>query len=71
MTSAGVAVARVDGVERETGQMFARITATPLAGVNRSLHVLVLGPSAAVPERPEEPVVEDVARKGGKARGRR
>jgi rod shape-determining protein MreC len=68
---AGLAVAQVDGVERETGQMFARITATPLAGVNRSVHVLVVGPPAAIPERPEEPVADDAARKGGKTRGRR
>jgi rod shape-determining protein MreC len=68
---AGLAVARVDGVERETGQIFARIIATPLAGVSRSVHVLVLGPSAALPERPEEPVADDAVRKGGRAKGRR
>jgi len=68
---AGLAVAQVDLVERETGQMFAHITATPLAGVNRSLHVLVVGSTAAPPERPDEPAVAEEVRKGGKARGRR
>ena len=40
----GLAVARVATLERDTGQMFARITCTPLAGVDRSEHLLVLGP---------------------------
>ncbi len=69
---AGLAVARVAAVERETGQMFARITATPLAGVGRSEYLLELGRVAAVPERPpEEPAAEEATRKGGKARVRR
>ena len=33
---AGLAVAQVVSVERETGQMFARVTCRPLAGVERS-----------------------------------
>ena len=39
----GLAVARSRPLERDTGQMFARITARPLAGVDRSGHLLVLG----------------------------
>jgi rod shape-determining protein MreC len=68
---AGLAVAQVELVERETGQMFARITAAPLAGVTRSLHLLVLGPAAALPERPEEPTADDGVKKGGKGRARK
>lgn len=68
---AGLAVARVDVVERESGQMFAHITGVPLAGVNRSEHLLVLGQTAALPARPEEPAADDAARKSGKGRGRR
>lgn len=68
---AGLAVARVDAVERETGQIFARIACAPVAGINRSEHLLVLGRTAAQPERPEEPSVDESPKKPGKARGRR
>jgi rod shape-determining protein MreC len=64
---AGLAVAQVVSVERETGQMFARVTCRPLAGVERSPLVLILG-QAAVLTRPEEPVEADAPRKG---RGKR
>ena len=64
----GLAVAQVVSVERETGQMFARVTCRPLAGVERSALVLILGQTAAVTARPEEPVEGDAPRKG---RGRR
>jgi rod shape-determining protein MreC len=67
---AGLAVAQVVSVERETGQMFARVTCKPLAGVEKSPHVLVLGQAAAGPLRPEEPAESDAPRKGrGKRRG--
>src|SRR6266700_892123 len=67
---AGLAVAQVVSVERETGQMFARVTCRPLAGVEKSPHVLVLGQAAAAPLRPEEPAESDAPRKGrGKRRG--
>ncbi len=67
---AGLAVAQVVSVERETGQMFARVTCKPLAGVEKSPHVLVLGQAAAAPLRPEEPAESDAPRKGrGKRRG--
>jgi rod shape-determining protein MreC len=64
---AGLAVAQVVSVERETGQMFARVTCRPLAGVERSPLVLILGQAAAL-TRPEEPVEADAPRKG---RGKR
>ena len=63
---AGLAVAQVASVDRDTGQIFARITATPLAGVDRSEHLLVLGQEAAVAPRPEEPAGADVIKKGGR-----
>jgi cell shape-determining protein MreC len=64
-------VARVASVERETGQIFARITCTPLAGVDRSVHLLVLARSPVAQARPEEPAEPDAAKKGvkGKRRG--
>src|SRR5271165_7105303 len=51
---AGLAVAQVASVERETGQIFARVICRPLAGVDKSPHVLILGRAAALPRRPEE-----------------
>ncbi len=68
---AGLAVATVESVDRDTGQMFARITGKPMAGVDRSKFLLVLGQSAAQPPRPEEPAATDGARKSGRGKGRR
>ena len=65
---AGLAVARVVSVERETGQSFAHVTCKPLAGIDNSAQVLILGSTAAVPPRPEEPADTQAPRKG---RGRR
>jgi rod shape-determining protein MreC len=67
----GLAVAQVTTLERDTGQMFARITAKPLAGVDRSLHFLVLRQAAALPPRPEEPAEADAGKKIGKGKSRR
>ncbi|HVE48116.1 MAG TPA: rod shape-determining protein MreC [Casimicrobiaceae bacterium] len=67
----GLAVARVATLERETGQIFARITLAPVAGVNRSDQLLVLAQSAELPPRPDEAVATEAAKKGGKARLRR
>jgi rod shape-determining protein MreC len=64
----GLAVAKVATVDRDTGQMFARITCTPLAGVDRSEHLVVLAKPAAMPARPEEPAESDAAKKSGKGR---
>ena len=66
---AGLAVAQVASVERETGQMFARVTCKPLAGVDASQHVLILGSAAATMSRPEEPTEADAPRKGRRRRG--
>jgi rod shape-determining protein MreC len=68
---AGLAVAQIEAVERDTGQMFARITGKPLAGVDRSQFLLVLGQSVAQPPRPEEPADADGGKKGGRGKGRR
>jgi rod shape-determining protein MreC len=65
---AGLAVAQVASVERETGQIFARVTCKPIAGVERSTQVLILGHASAAQGRPEEPAEKDAPRKG---RGRR
>lgn len=67
---AGLAVAQVEAVERDTGQMFARITCKPLSGVDRSQFLLVLGQSAAQPPRPDEPADPDSVKKG-RGKGRR
>ncbi len=67
----GLAVAQVEAVERETGQVFARITARPLAGADRSSFLLVLGESAAQMPRPEEPVDATAEKKTGRGKGRR
>jgi rod shape-determining protein MreC len=67
----GLAVAQVAGIERDTGRMFARISATPLASVDRSRHLLALAQGAALPSQPEEPSPADVAKRAGKAKGRR
>jgi rod shape-determining protein MreC len=66
---AGLAVAQVASVERETGQMFARVTCKPLSGVDASQHVLILGSAAAAMPRPEEPAEADAPRKGRRRRG--
>ena len=66
----GLAVARVATLERETGQMFARITTQPVAGVDRSEYLLVLGRTAAAPTRPDEPADTDTAKRSGRGRRR-
>lgn len=67
----GLAVARVANLERDTGQVFARIAARPVAGVDRSRFLLVLGDDSILPPRPEEPAEPDAARKPGRGKGRR
>ena len=63
-------VAEVMDIERDTGQMFARIAVKPLAGVDRSMQVLVLAQAAASPARPEEPAETDGVKRG-RGKGRR
>jgi rod shape-determining protein MreC len=66
---AGLAVGQVETVDRDPGQMFARIAVRPLAGADRSTHLLVLGQAAAQPPRPEEAHDGEIVKKGrGKAR---
>jgi len=67
----GLAVAQVATLERDTGQMFARITARPIAGVDRSRHLLVLGQAAAMPPRPEEAPEAESVKKVGRGKARR
>ena len=66
----GLPVARVATLDRESGQVFARITCAPIAGVDRSEYLLVLGRPEAVPPRPEEPAGEEAAKKTGKGKRR-
>jgi rod shape-determining protein MreC len=66
---ADLAVAVVTTVERDTGLMFARISCQPAAGVDRSRHLLVLAPPAAVAPRPDATAEKDVVRKSKKRRG--
>ncbi len=54
----GIPVARVANVERNAALAFARITCTPLGGVDRRSHVLVLTARRDLPERPAEPEPE-------------
>ena len=49
----GLAVARVEKVERRVDAVFARIYCTPMAMVSGAMHVMVLEPvSAQIPDRP-------------------
>ena len=63
---AGLAVAEVVNIDRDTGQMFARIACRPLAGFDRSRYMLVIGREAALPRRPEEAADTEAAKKGGR-----
>lgn len=53
----GIPVARVARIERDAAYPFARITCTPLGGVDKHRHLLVLSALPKLPERPaEEPL---------------
>jgi rod shape-determining protein MreC len=66
---AGLAVAIVAAVERDSGLMFARITCRPLAGVDRSDQVLIVpAPLAGMPARPEETADGDAPKRVVKGR---
>jgi rod shape-determining protein MreC len=66
---AGLAVAVVAAVERDSGLMFARITCRPLAGVDRSDQVLIVpAPLAGMPPRPEETAEGDTPKRVAKGR---
>ena len=65
---AGLAVARVANIERNAALAFARITCTPLGGVDRRGHVLILTVKRDLPERPsepEQPAIRKKPRRGG------
>jgi rod shape-determining protein MreC len=65
----GLSVAKVVTLERDTGQVFARITARPIAGADRSRHLLVLAQAVSLPPQPEESAGADTVKKGkGKSR---
>lgn len=66
---AGLAVAVVAAIERDSGLMFAKITCRPLAGVDRSDQVLIVpSPLAGMPPRPEEQTDGDTPKRLGKGR---
>ena len=61
---AGLAVARVDKVERRSESVFARIALTPLAQVRGTIHVMVLQPVASqIEPRPVESITPVAARR--------
>jgi rod shape-determining protein MreC len=67
----GLAVAEIVDVVHDSGQMFARIVCKPIAGIDHSEFLLVMSQAASMPPRPEEAGDADVAKKGGRVRGRR
>ena len=63
----GLAVAKVEKVERRADSAFARIICLPSARVAGTQHVLVVSPVAAqIPQRPSDEPVVPAARKGSK-----
>ncbi|MEO7941030.1 MAG: rod shape-determining protein MreC [Burkholderiaceae bacterium] len=59
----GLAVARVDKVERRSESVFARIALSPLAQVRGTIHVMVLQPVAGqIAARPDTPAATPAAR---------
>ena len=64
----GIPVAKVDKIERDAAYPFARITCTPVGGVDKHRHLLILSALPKLPERPE-PEAPPVRSKGKKAGG--
>lgn len=63
----GLAVARIDSIERRAESAFARIHCLPLALVSGSRHVMVLQPqSAQIPPRPKDAAAPTAPKKGGR-----
>ncbi len=61
----GLAVARVEKVERRVDAVFARIYCTPMAMVSGAMHVMVLEPvSAQIPDRPAPSAAVVAGKKG-------
>lgn len=67
---AGLAVAVVTEVAKNTGEMFAHITCRPLAGVDRSQYLLVLARPRVAPPPQDEPAAAPM-RKGARAKAPR
>lgn len=67
---AGLAVAVVTEVAKNTGEMFAHITCRPLAGVDRSQYLLVLARPRVAPAPQDEPAAAPM-RKGARAKAPR
>ena len=62
----GLPVARVTQIERGANEIFARITATPLAGVANHAHLLVVSGSRELPPRPVDEKKQVRAKKAKK-----
>lgn len=65
----GIAVARVSRVERNSTLPFAKVLATPVAGVEQSRFLLVLAPKPSLPAYPQPPEPEKTEGKKGKGKG--
>ena len=65
---AGLPVAKVVQVDRDTTYAFARILCQPIAGVERHDQVLVLGQGVALPPAPAEPETKEKPVKGKRAK---
>ena len=65
----GLPVAKVVKIDRDSSYSFARITCSPLAGVERHGLVLVLGARTALPPQPDDaPVISDEPSRGKRAK---
>jgi len=54
----GIPVAKVEKIERDAAYPFARVTCSPVAGVDKNRHVLVLSSLPSLPPRPSDSLVE-------------
>jgi rod shape-determining protein MreC len=63
----GLAVARIEKIERRADSAFARIYCLPIALVHGSRHVMILGAlSTPIPEKPPEEKASNAPKKGAK-----
>ena len=62
----GIPVAVVEKIERDPAYPFANIICSPVGGVDKHRHLLVLSALPALPERPQATSVPDNSRKAGK-----
>lgn len=61
----GIPVARVEKIERDAAYPFARIICSPVGGVDRHRHLLVLSSMPKLPDRPEPEPVKVKSKKRG------